>query len=510
MEEQIALRLEGISKKFGKFYANEDVSISVRKGEIHALIGENGAGKSTLMNIVAGIYQQTSGEIYLNDENVRFYSPNDALKKGIGMIYQHLRLVENMTVLENIIGGTSKHIFLDKKKAKEKIQTLFEQTGMTVDLDRMVMGLSISEKQIVEIVKVLYRGATLLILDEPTAVLTPQEINKLFGVIRTMKENGHTVIIITHKLNEIMEISDRVTVLRAGKMITTVNSCDISVPELTNLIVGKTVHYDIHRTPCKSGKADTVLVVSGVSYINSYQVKELDNISFYLKRGEVLGVAGVGGSGQKPLCEILAGLLPVSSGSIIYKGEDVLKPHANKAQLDRSKLRVGFVPESRLTMGLVGSMDMIDNINMRFLDEQKSFFYKKDKGKILCNELIQELDIKSMGASYPVKMMSGGNIQKVLLGREIKRDIDLLVVAYPVRGLDTQTTHLIYDLLDQLKQTGVPIVFVGEDLDHIMAFSDRIMVICQGRIMGTVNHGEVTKDGVGQMMIGNEVKEHAH
>lgn len=507
--EELALKLVKITKKFGNFYANEDVDLSIRKGEVHALIGENGAGKSTLMNVVAGVYKQTSGDVYINGKKVELNSPNDALKKGVGMIYQHFKLVENMTVLENIIGGTSHRLFVNKKEVTEKIQKLLEQTGMEVPLHKLVKDLSISEKQIVEIVKVLYRGADLLILDEPTAVLTPQETKKLFDVIRTMKANGHTVIIITHKLNEIMEISDRITVLRSGKMITTVNSSDISIPELTNLIVGKTVHYDIRRTPCTSTEKDTLLLVSNVTYEDKYKVKVLDNVSFYLRKGEVLGVAGVGGSGQKPLCEILAGLLPVSTGSIIFKGEDVLKAHADKAILDTAKLRVGFVPESRLTMGLVGSMDMVDNVNMRFLDEQKGIFYKKSEGKKLCDELVKELDIKSMGTEYPVKRMSGGNIQKVLLGREMKRDIDMLIVAYPVRGLDTQTTHLIYDLLDDLKQTGIPIIFVGEDLDHLMAFSDRIMVICQGKIMGTVNAEEAIKDEIGQMMVGNEVKKDA-
>lgn len=507
--EDLALKLVGITKKFGGFYANEDVSLSVRKGEIHALIGENGAGKSTLMNVVAGIYKQTSGEIFINGERAEFNSPNDALNKGVGMIYQHFKLAENMTVLENIIGGTSRKLFIGKKELTGRIETLFEETGMKVPLTKPVRDLSISEKQMVEIVKVLYRGADLLILDEPTAVLTPQETEKLFDVIRKMKANGHTVIIITHKLNEIMEISDRITVLRDGKMITTVNSGDILIPELTNLIVGKTVHYDIRRTPCTATEKDTVLIVSNVSYVDKYKVKLLDNINFYLKKGEVLGIAGVGGSGQKPLCEILAGLLPISSGGIIYEGEDVLKPAADKAILDRKKLRVGFVPESRLEMGLVGSMDMVDNVNMRFINEQKGLFYDKAAGRKLCDELVAELDIKSMGTKYPVKRMSGGNIQKVLLGREMKRDIDLLIVAYPVRGLDTQTTHLIYELLDGLKQTGIPIIFVGEDLDHIMAFSDRIMVICQGKIMGTVANGEATKDEIGQMMVGNEVNRSA-
>lgn len=507
--EDIALELVGITKQFGKFYANEDVNLTIKKGEVHALIGENGAGKSTLMNIVAGVYKQTKGQIFLNGTQVEFNSPNDALKQGVGMIYQHFKLVENMTVLQNIIGGTSHQLFIHKKETTQKIEALFQETGMSVPLDAYVKDLSISEKQIVEIVKVLYRGASLLILDEPTAVLTPQETRKLFDVIRTMKKAGHTVIIITHKLNEIMEISDRVTVLRAGRTITTVNSNELTIPELTNLIVGKSVHYDITRTPCQSSKKDTVLLVSHVTYENKYQVKELDDVSFYLRKGEVLGVAGVGGSGQKPLCEILAGLQAINSGSIIFKGEDVLKAKADKAILDTAKLRVGFVPESRLTMGLVGSMDMVDNVNMRFFQEQKGIFYNKNRGRELCEALVEELDIKSMGTDYPVKMMSGGNIQKVLLGREMKRDIDLLVVAYPVRGLDTQTTHLIYELLDKIKQTGIPIVFVGEDLDHIMAFSDRIMVICQGRIMGTVANGEASKDEIGQMMVGNEVKRDA-
>lgn len=504
--EELALKLVGITKKFGNFYANENVDLSIKKGEVHAIIGENGAGKSTLMNVVAGIYKQTSGDIYINGEKVEFNSPHDALVKGVGMIYQHLKLVEHMTVMENIIGGTSTRLFIKKKELEGKIEALFQETGMAVPVDKYVKDLSISEKQIVEIVKVLYRGADLLILDEPTAVLTPQEVQKLFDVIRTMKQSGRTIIIITHKLNEIMEISDRITVLRSGKMITTVNSSDIDIPELTNLIVGKEVHYDIKRVPCTSTEKDTMLIASNVSYEDKYKVKLLDDVSFYLKKGEVLGVAGVGGSGQKPLCEILSGILPLSSGSLIFKGEDVLKPCADKAILDRKKLRVGFVPESRLTMGLVGSMDMIDNVNMRFIDEQKGIFYQKSKGKQLCDALVEELDIKSMGEEYPVKRMSGGNIQKVLLGREMKRDIDILIVAYPVRGLDTQTTHLIYDLLNGLKQTGVPILFIGEDLDHIMAFSDRIMVICQGRIMGTVENGKATKDEIGQMMVGKEVQ----
>lgn len=507
--EELALKMEHITKKFGDFFANEDVDLEIKKGEVHAIIGENGAGKSTLMNVVAGIYRQTSGNIQINGKKVEFNSPSDALNEGVGMIYQHFKLVENMTVLENIIGGTSGKLFIDKKQVKEKISLLFKETGMEVPIERYVRDLSISEKQIVEIVKVLYRGADLLILDEPTAVLTPQEVKKLFDVIRTMKVGGRTVIIITHKLNEIMEISDRITVLRGGKKIVTVNSCDIDIPKLTNLIVGKEVHYDIRRIPCKYTKKDTVIVASNISYVNKYGVKQVDDVSFYMRKGEVLGVAGVGGSGQKQLCEILAGIIPLYSGSLIFKGEDVLKPHADKAILDRKKLRVGFVPESRLTMGLVGSMDMIDNINMRFIDDKKGIFYKKSGGKAMADELEKELEIKSMGQQYPVKRMSGGNIQKVLLGREMKRDIDILIVAYPVRGLDTQTTHLIYDLLNEIKQKGIPILFIGEDLDHIMAFSDRIMVICQGKVMGCVDAESASKDEIGQMMVGKEVADNA-
>ncbi len=507
--EKLALQMEKVTKKFGNFFANEEVDLSVRKGEIHALIGENGAGKSTLMNIVAGIYKQTSGHIYLNEEKVEFNSPKDALNKGVGMIYQHFKLVENMTVLENVIAGTTKKVFVNKKNEEEKIEKLFQKTKMKVSLNGFVKDLSISEKQIVEIVKVLYRGAELLILDEPTAVLTPQETRKLFDVIRAMKTNGATIIIITHKLNEIMEISDRVTVLRGGKKITTVNSCDISIPKLTNLIVGKSVHYDICRTPCTTTRKDTTLVVSNLTYVNKYKVKELNNIGFYIKKGEVLGVAGVGGSGQKPLCEILAGILPISSGNVIFNGYSAVKSSADKYYVDVSKIKVGFVPESRLKMGLVGELDMIDNLNMRFIDEGKGILYKKGKGTALCSSLIEKLNIKSMGPTYPVKMMSGGNIQKVLLGREMNRDIDLLIVAYPVRGLDTQTTHLIYELLDKIKQTGIPILFVAEDLDHIMAFSDRIMTICQGEVMGVVKNGEATKDEIGQMMIGNKVNPNA-
>lgn len=505
MEETYALELKNITKRFGSFLANRDCSLKIRKGEIHALIGENGAGKSTLMNIVSGIYQQTSGEIFIKGKKVDFHSPHDALGCGVGMIYQHFRLVNNMTVTENIIGGYSKKLWMNRKKEEESIRKLFESTGMDVPLDALVRDLSISQKQIVEIVKVLYRGADLLILDEPTAVLTPQETEKLFDVIRRMKANGQTVIIITHKLNEIMEISDRITVMRAGEVITTVDTREMTIPELTNLIVGKEVHYDITRVPCTAPENDAELLVSNVSYVNSYGVKKLDNISFTLRKGEVFGVAGVGGSGQKPLCEILAGILPVSSGSIIFRGEDALKPHADKAIMDLSKISVGFVPESRLTMGLVGSMDMVDNVNMRFLDDDRSFLYHKNAGRKRTEDLVKELDIKSMGVDYPVKRMSGGNIQKVLLGREMMRKIDLLVVAYPVRGLDTQTTHLIYDLLNQIKEKGIPIVFIGEDLDHIMAFCDRIAVLFQGHFMGIVDNGEMTKDQIGQMMVGNEV-----
>lgn len=500
MDPVIAIEMKGITKTFGSVKANEDVNLTVNQGEVHALLGENGAGKSTLVNMLSGIYRQDSGHVFARGKEVHFHSPVEPITLGIGMIHQHFKLVEVMTARDNILLGKSSSLFTNTKQLTKEIKSISDQYGLDIDPDKKVYNMSVGEKQTLEIIKVLYRGANILILDEPTAVLTPQEISKLFQIIRNMKEQGCAVVIITHKLNEVMEISDRVTVLRKGRTIGTVETGKVEVSTLIEMMVGKKVDLAIHKEKIEqSGEA--LLKVEDLLVLNANRKNALEDVSFGLYAGEILGIAGVAGSGQKEICETIAGLTHAAKGQILFEGNNI----AGKSPRDIIKLgiRMGFIPEDRLGMGLVGPMDIVHNMMLKDYHNQPGIFLKRKPSVEKANAIVEKLDIQTPGIHHPVKRLSGGNIQKVLLGREIDSNPKVLITAYPVRGLDIGASYKIYDLLNEQKKKGVGVLFVGEDLDVLMDLCDRIMILCAGRVAGIVDPGKVTKEEIGLLMTGN-------
>ncbi|HIU25571.1 MAG TPA: ABC transporter ATP-binding protein [Candidatus Copromorpha excrementigallinarum] len=495
--------MESISKIFGDLKANDNVNLSVRQGEVHALLGENGAGKSTLMNMLAGIYTPDSGVIKINGKEARFASPKDSIAMGIGMIHQHFKLVDVMTAKENIIIGRKQSFFVKGKALSKSIKELSDRYGLDVDPDKKVYDMSVGEKQTLEIIKVLYRGAKILIMDEPTAVLTPQEINKLFRVIRNMKQQGCSIVIITHKLNEVMEISDRVTVLRKGKSVGTVVTKDVKVPALIELMVGRKIDLSIERKTFDRKK--TLLKVDEVTVTDKDGKEALSGVSFDLSSHEILGVAGVAGSGQKELCEVIAGLARATGGRIYFEDENILG--RSPRDIIKMGIRMGFIPEDRLGMGLVGGMDIVHNIVLKDYQNQPGILLKRGPCVEKAKKIVEELDIQTPSIYTPVKKLSGGNVQKVLLGREIDSSPKVLITAYAVRGLDIGASYKIYDLLSEQKEKGVGILFVGEDLDVLLELCDRVMVLCHGRVTGIVDSDKVTKEDIGLLMTGEEKEE---
>lgn len=499
MEQCVSVELKKITKTFGSVIANEDVDLKVQIGEIHALLGENGAGKSTLMNMLSGIYNPDSGSIFIRGKKVQFKSPKESIECGIGMVHQHFKLVERFTAKENIIAGNKGKFFTKNKEVDKNIISLCEKYDLQIDLNKRVSEMSIAEKQMLEIIKVLYKGANILILDEPTAVLMPQEVGRLFNIIKRMKKQGCAVIIITHKLHEIMAVCDKVSVLRKGKNIKTVNVADTNVSELTELMVG--YKSDLKIDKVVSNKNALLYEVKNISVKNKLGIKMLDNISFNMNEGEILGVAGVAGSGQKELCEALFGLQKVESGKLIFKGEDIT--NKSPREVYNKGIRMGLIPEDRLGMGLVGSMGIVDNLLLRKYYDQKGLFLKRNELKDAATNMVEQLEIKTPGIDHPVKQLSGGNIQKILLGREISLSPDILITSYAVRGLDIGATYQIYDLLNKEKEKGVSILFVGEDLDVLLELCDRIMVLCDGKLIGIVNVKDATREQIGMMMAGH-------
>ena len=501
-EMQCAIRCSGITKTFGSVVANDAIDLEVNYGEVLALLGENGSGKTTLMNMLSGIYHPDAGQIFVNGQPVSIASPVDARALGIGMIHQHFKLVEVFTAMENIVLGMPGKM-PSRKALRAEVKELCDTYGLEIDPEKPVWEMSVSEKQTVEILKVLYRGAKILILDEPTAVLTPQETEKLFDILRQMKAKGCAVIIITHKLNEVLAISDRVTILRKGKSVDTVATADVDANALTERMVGHAVSLAIRRPEPKD--VHTILKVVDLTVEKPDGSLGLDDVSFHIHSGEILGVAGVAGSGQKELCEAIAGLLPAKKGAVLYKKENILGK-SPEAIIDLG-ISMSFVPEDRLGMGLVASMGMTDNMLLKSYRSGKGPFVDRAPARALAKKLVEELSIVTPGIETPVRLMSGGNVQKVLLGREIESDPNLLITAYPVRGLDINSSYLIYDLLNKQKEKGVAVMFIGEDLDVLMELCDRILVLCHGKVTGVVKAGEVTKEQIGLMMTGEMSEE---
>ena len=510
-QTQYAIRLEHISKSFGSVAANRDVTLEVRRGEILSLLGENGSGKTTLMNMIAGIYYPDEGEIFVGDEAVDIRSPRDALDLGIGMIHQHFKLVDVFSALENIALCMDPAQRFDLKRVRSLSRAICEKYGFALDLDQKVYEMSVSQKQTLEIVKVLFRGADILILDEPTAVLTPQETEKLFAVMRNMKADGKAVVIITHKLHEVLSISDRVAILRRGEYVGDVATKDADEALLTEMMVGKKVELDIERpTPENPVRR---LAVQHLSITSPEGGKVLDDVSFDAYGGEILGIAGISGNGQKELLEAIAGLQHADSGAQIRffapGAEDKPTSLLGKSPKDirDAGIHLSFVPEDRLGMGLVGSMGMTDNMMLKSYGSGHSPIVDRKAPRELAEEIRQELGVVTPGLNTPVSQLSGGNVQKVLVGRELAASPIVLMTAYAVRGLDINTSYTIYRLLNEQKKKGVAVIYVGEDLDVLLQLCDRILVLCGGKLNGVLDGRTATKEEVGLRMTNLQDKE---
>ena len=497
-----ALEIRNVTKRFSKVVANKNINLTVKKGEILAILGENGSGKTTLMNMIAGIYHPDEGEIFVNGKQVAINSPRDAFDLKIGMIHQHFKLVDVFDATENIVLGIDGEKNFNIKEAANRVAEISEKYGFEIDPKKKIYRMSVSEKQTVEIIKVLYRGADILILDEPTAVLTPQETEKLFAVLRRMRDDGKSIIIITHKMHEVLSVSDRVAILRRGEYIDTVITKETNEAQLTEMMVGKKVSLNIERPEPEN--SDDRLFIRGLDLYDSNGIKVLDDISFTAKSGEILGIAGIAGSGQRELLEAIAGLQHISGGEIIYNnpktGSQENLRDKTPLQIRELGVRLSFVPEERLGMGLVGNMDIVDNMMLRSYRKGKSFFLNRNSPKKLAEDIINDLEIATPNANTPVRRLSGGNVQKVLVGREIASSPTVLMAAYPVRGLDINSSYMIYKLLNQQKKNGVAVVFVGEDLDVLIELCDRIIVLNAGRVTGIVDGRNTTKEELGLLM----------
>ena len=570
MEKQQVIELKGITKIFGRIVANHDCNLTLYNGEILSLLGENGSGKTTLMNALAGIYCPDAGDIYVNGEKVRISSPHDAYKYHIGMVHQHFKLVDTFTAVENVVVGLTKKDYeeiakkdgtkaqgFNLKASANRITEICNKFGFKLNPWQKVNTMSVSEKQTLEIIKALYRGVDILILDEPTAVLTPQEIEKLFDVLRAMKKDGKSIIIITHKLNEVLEISDRVAVLCKGEVAGDILTKDATEKILTEMMVGHKVDLNINRMEIPT--TGERLIVQDLSLMGRDGRKVLKNINFTVYGSEILGIAGISGSGQKELLETIAGLNRNTQGTIIFHNPKKEQPvtffHKNikqirelaaqgKFHLKGKKeplslvgktnkeitemvnkeqiifyedeimnlkgkkpieirdlgIKLSFVPEDRLGMGLVGSMDLIDNMMLRSFRKGKGGIVHRNKPAALAKELVDELEIKTPSLHTSVKKLSGGNIQKVLVGREISTRPKVLMVAYPVRGLDINSSYMIYNLINKQKEKGSAVIYVGEDLDVILALCDRVLVLRDGEVAGILNCKDTNKNEIGLLM----------
>ena len=498
MTQEYAIELKGITKTFGSVVANNNINLNVRPGEILALLGENGSGKTTLMNMLSGIYKPDAGSIFVDGKEVSIDSPEDSKRLGIGMVHQHFKLVDVFSAADNIWMGREKTGFALKKNRFAEIGEMAKKFGFDLDPEKKVCNMSVSEKQTLEIIKVLYYGAKVIILDEPTAVLTVQETAKLFDVLRKMKAEGHSIIIITHKLNEVMDISDRVAILRKGEYITTVNTPETNEQALTEWMVGHKIDLNIDRPVIE--KTRPLLELRDVSIKNDEGATAIKNVNFYIRGGEILGVAGIAGCGQKELCEAIAGLRPIEKGQMIHQGENIvgLSPRA----ILQKGISMSFIPEDRLGMGLAPSLSITDNMLLKNYSDAKGLFVDRKQGRKDAEDVIRELEVVTPSTETPVRRLSGGNVQKVLLGREIKAGPNVIVTAYPVRGLDINSSYAIYNILNEQKQKGVGILFVGEDLDVMLALCDKIMVLCHGKVMGVVHAHKTTKEELGLMMTG--------
>lgn len=494
-----AVSMRNVTKTFGSLVANDHISLDIYKGEILALLGENGSGKTTLLNMLSGIYFPDEGQIFINGKEEIIKSPKDALNLGIGMVHQHFKLIDVLSATENIILGLEGK--LNIKEASAKIEAICQKYGFEVDPKQKIYDMTVSQKQTVEIVKVLYRGADILILDEPTAVLTPQESEKLFNVLRKMRDDGKAIVIITHKMHEVESLSDRVAVLRNGCYIGDMATKDTNVTEMTNMMVGRSVTLNIERPDPVDPRPR--IEVQGLTVRNEEGILKLKDVSFTANSGEILGIAGISGCGQKELLEAIAGLQVTESGTINYVQDDGTKEMLigkDPLKIADMGVSLSFVPEDRLGMGLVANMDLADNMMLRSFRRGRTPFTNRKKPRKLAEDVVKRLEVATPDISTPVRKLSGGNVQKVLVGREIASAPTVLLTAYAVRGLDINSSYTIYDQINDQKKKGVAVIFVGEDLDVMVELCDKILVLCGGEVSGIVDARKTDKNEVGMMM----------
>jgi simple sugar transport system ATP-binding protein len=497
------LELRGITKQFPGVLANDNVNMTLEEGEIHALLGENGAGKTTLMNILYGLYKPTKGRIFVRDKEVDIHGPTDAIAQGIGMVHQHFMLVPVLTVAQNVMLGQESirnGIFLDKRKVANRIREISKQYGLNVDPNAYIKDLPVGVQQRVEIIKVLYRHADILILDEPTAVLTPQEVEDLFGILQSLVEQGISIIFITHKLKEVLAVADRITVLRRGKTVGTVKPAESTEESLAELMVGRAVELVVTKTEAKP--VEPVLKVRDLTVKDDRENVAVRDVSLTLRAGEVLGVAGVQGNGQTELVEALTGLREVDAGSINILGREV----ANATPRQITELGVGHVPEDRQRDGLVLSYPVRDNMVLN------TYYRSPFANGVVINEpavieaaekQVKEYDVRTPGIYVPASTLSGGNQQKVIVAREFSRPNKLLIATQPTRGLDVGSIEYIHRRIIEQRDSGTAVLLVSTELDEIRALSDRIAVMFEGRIVAVVRAEQVTKEQIGLLMAGS-------
>ncbi|MER1985022.1 MAG: ABC transporter ATP-binding protein [Solibacillus sp.] len=502
-----AIDMKNIVKKFGSVTASDDVNFQVKKGEIHALLGENGAGKSTIMSMLSGIYRADSGTIAINGEVTTIRSPKESMTLGIGMVHQNFRLVDTLTAIENIILGETTQKwrgFSYLKKKKQQIEEISAQYGLTFPTDVPIWQLSVGEQQRVEIVKTLYKGADIIIFDEPTSVLTPGEVEQLLKTMLALKKDGKTMIITTHKLKEVMSVADRISIMRKGKMIAQMDSKDTSVEHLASLMVEKAAERELVIPSLPLGSP--ILQVENLVVKTKQNLLAIDHVNFSIQEHEIVGVAGVAGNGQKQLAETLTGLMPWTSGDVRFSGE-VLKTPSVQQLIDKG---IAHIPENRMKSGLAGGLGIVENLLMksyRTTDRAKVGFMKQKPNAEWSAELVKKFDVRTPDLVSPVRQLSGGNQQKLLFAREMDLNPKLMIAVHPTQGLDVGATKAVHEMLLALKEKGSGTLLISEDLDEVMQLSDKILVLYNGKINGVIHRDEADKKVIGQLMAGLTYKE---
>jgi simple sugar transport system ATP-binding protein len=503
MTQTPAIEIHHLVKAFGTFKANDDISINFYGGQVHALLGENGAGKSTLMNMLSGILRPTSGQIKVHGKEVNLHSAKDATALGIGMVHQHFMLVDAFTVLENIILGDEPTNAgrLNFKKARAKVEEILSRYDLDVDLDARVEDISVGMQQRVEIVKVLYRNADVLIFDEPTAVLTPQEITDLLEIMRKLASEGKAVLLITHKLEEIRAVAEITTIIRRGRVIDTVKTAECSAEDLATMMVGRPVDFDLDKADFKPGR--TVLNVEHLDVIDHLKVKRVSDFNLQIRAGEVLGLAGIDGNGQSELVKALTGLMPVASGKVTIDGKDTT--HSTPRQIVRDG--VGHIPEDRQRFGLILPMTVIDNMSLMTYTEKPlaNHGIRNEKEAVkLTQELAEKFDVRTSSIYNTAGSLSGGNQQKLIIAREMSRDPELMIAVNPTRGLDVGAIEFIHQQILNARETGHAVLLISYELDEIKQLADRIAVIHAGKLVATEDAADLSESDIGLLMVGDK------